>query len=129
MTAWGHFRPTWREGAMSDVLPIATEIADITGYALANAGHDTRVIQDWLGHRSIQHTVRYTELSVTRFRAAPCEACRGFGLRHGNVCGECQGKGYRLFINGNQIAVRQDKPQRWQSNRPAQQSRNLRSGR
>jgi integrase len=29
------------------------------GYALANAGHDTRAIQDWLGHRSIQHTVRY----------------------------------------------------------------------
>jgi site-specific recombinase XerD len=34
------------------------------GYALANAGHDTRAIQDWLGHRSIQHTV----LSPTRFR-------------------------------------------------------------
>jgi site-specific recombinase XerD len=38
------------------------------GYALANAGHDTRRIQDWLGHRSIAHTVRYTELSPTRFR-------------------------------------------------------------
>jgi integrase len=38
------------------------------GYALANDGHDTRAIQDWLGHRSIQHTVRYTELSQTRFK-------------------------------------------------------------
>ena len=38
------------------------------GFALANAGHDTRSIQDWLGHRSIQHTVRYTELSPTRFK-------------------------------------------------------------
>jgi integrase len=38
------------------------------GYALANAGHDTRAIQDWLGHRSIQHTVRYTELAPNRFR-------------------------------------------------------------
>jgi type 1 fimbriae regulatory protein FimB/type 1 fimbriae regulatory protein FimE len=38
------------------------------GYAVANAGHDTRAIQDWLGHRSIQHTVRYTELSPSRFR-------------------------------------------------------------
>jgi site-specific recombinase XerD len=38
------------------------------GYALANAGHDTRAIQDWLGHRSIQYTVRYTELSPTRFK-------------------------------------------------------------
>jgi len=38
------------------------------GYALANKGHDTRAIQDWLGHRSIQHTVRHTELSPTRFK-------------------------------------------------------------
>jgi integrase len=26
------------------------------GYALANVGHDTRHIQDWLGHKSIQPT-------------------------------------------------------------------------
>jgi len=38
------------------------------GYALANAGHDTRRIQDWLGHRSIQHTVRYTELTTAGFK-------------------------------------------------------------
>lgn len=38
------------------------------GYALANAGHDTRRIQDWLGHRSIQHTVRYSELSAVPFK-------------------------------------------------------------
>jgi integrase len=38
------------------------------GYKLANDGHDTRAIQDWLGHRSIQHTTRYTELAPTRFK-------------------------------------------------------------
>ena len=38
------------------------------GYALANKGHDTRSIQDYLGHKAIQHTVRYTELSPTRFK-------------------------------------------------------------
>jgi integrase len=38
------------------------------GYALANKGHDTRSLQAYLGHRSIQHTVRYTELSPTRFK-------------------------------------------------------------
>ena len=38
------------------------------GYASANAGHYTRAIQDWLGHRSIQHTVRYTELAPTRLK-------------------------------------------------------------
>src|ERR1035438_8047729 len=34
-----------------------------TGYKLAADGHDTRSIQDYLGHKNIQHTVRYTELS------------------------------------------------------------------
>jgi type 1 fimbriae regulatory protein FimB/type 1 fimbriae regulatory protein FimE len=38
------------------------------GYALANKGHDTRALQAYLGHRNIQHTVRYTELSCTRFK-------------------------------------------------------------
>jgi Phage integrase family len=35
------------------------------GYTLANAGHDTRALQAWLGHKNIQHTVRYTELAPT----------------------------------------------------------------
>jgi hypothetical protein len=30
--------------------------------------NDTRALQAWLGHRNIQHTVRYTELSPNRFR-------------------------------------------------------------
>jgi integrase len=38
------------------------------GYKLASDGHDTRSIQDYLGHKNIQHTVRYTELSPTRFK-------------------------------------------------------------
>jgi len=39
------------------------------GFALANAGHDTRAIQAYLGHRNIQHTVRYTELAPERFKS------------------------------------------------------------
>jgi integrase len=39
------------------------------GYALANAGHDTRALQAWLGHKNIQHTVRYTELAPDRFKS------------------------------------------------------------
>ncbi len=39
-----------------------------TGFKLANAGHDTRAIQHYLGHKNIQHTVRYTELESERFR-------------------------------------------------------------
>ena len=38
------------------------------GYALANRGHDTRALQAYLGHKNIQHTVRYTELTPTRFK-------------------------------------------------------------
>lgn len=38
------------------------------GFALANKGHDTRALQGYLGHKNIQHTVRYTELSQTRFK-------------------------------------------------------------
>ena len=38
------------------------------GFALANGGQDARAIQAYLGHRSIQHTVRYTELSPERFK-------------------------------------------------------------
>lgn len=37
------------------------------GYYLALNGHDTRAIQGYLGHRSIEHTVKYTELAPNRF--------------------------------------------------------------
>jgi site-specific recombinase XerD len=39
-----------------------------SGFALANHGHDTRALQAYLGHRNIQHTVRYTELAPDRFK-------------------------------------------------------------
>jgi type 1 fimbriae regulatory protein FimB/type 1 fimbriae regulatory protein FimE len=39
-----------------------------TGYVLANKGTDTRTLQSYLGHRSIQSTVRYTEMAPGRFK-------------------------------------------------------------
>ena len=48
--------------------PILGDELRACGYALANKGHDTRALQAYLGHRNIQHTVRYTELSPTRFK-------------------------------------------------------------
>ena len=37
------------------------------GYQLANVGTDTRAIQEYLGHKNIAHTVRYTKLAPGRF--------------------------------------------------------------
>jgi type 1 fimbriae regulatory protein FimE len=37
------------------------------GFKLANDGQDTRAIQHYMGHKNIQHTVRYTELASDRF--------------------------------------------------------------
>ena len=39
-----------------------------TGFKLANDGQDTRSIQHYLGHKNINHTVKYTQLSVDRFQ-------------------------------------------------------------
>jgi type 1 fimbriae regulatory protein FimE len=33
-----------------------------------NDGHDTRALQHYLGHKNIQHTVRYTEMAPDRFK-------------------------------------------------------------
>lgn len=38
-----------------------------TGYKLANDSQDTRSIQQYLGHRNIRHTTRYTEISPSKF--------------------------------------------------------------
>jgi site-specific recombinase XerD len=38
------------------------------GFKLAEAGVDTRALQAYLGHRNIQHAVRYTELAPDRFK-------------------------------------------------------------
>jgi type 1 fimbriae regulatory protein FimB len=37
------------------------------GFFLANEGYDTRLIQDYLGHRNINHTVQYTRVAAKRF--------------------------------------------------------------
>ena len=49
-----------RESLAVDMLGVA--------HKLANEGVDTRTIQGYLGHKSIQHTMRYTELAPTRFK-------------------------------------------------------------
>jgi type 1 fimbriae regulatory protein FimB/type 1 fimbriae regulatory protein FimE len=38
------------------------------GYQLANNGVDTRTIQEYLGHKDIRNTVRYTKLNANKFK-------------------------------------------------------------
>lgn len=37
------------------------------GFALANKGRDTRLIQDYLGHKDIKDTVIYTRTAAKQF--------------------------------------------------------------
>ena len=51
-------------------LPVAVHphmLRHACGFALADQGADTRLIQDYLGHKNIQHTVRYTATNPARF--------------------------------------------------------------
>jgi type 1 fimbriae regulatory protein FimB len=51
-------------------LPVAVNphmLRHACGFALADQGADTRLIQVYLGHRNIQHTVRYTATNPARF--------------------------------------------------------------
>jgi type 1 fimbriae regulatory protein FimB/type 1 fimbriae regulatory protein FimE len=59
-----------RAGELAEVgIPVHPHmLRHATGYYLASKGQDTRAIQAYMGHRNIQHTVRYTELSPDRFK-------------------------------------------------------------
>ena len=50
-------------------VPHPHQLRHACGYYLASRGHDTRAIQDYLGHKNIQHTVRYTALAPHRFES------------------------------------------------------------
>ncbi len=65
-TAWQMIRKYGEEaGLLVDAHPHMLRHA--CGFALADQGADTRLIQDYLGHRNIQHTVRYTATNPARF--------------------------------------------------------------
>ena len=48
--------------------PLPHPPAHAAPWALAHGKHDTRAIQEWLGHRNIEHTTRYTGLTTHRFK-------------------------------------------------------------
>jgi len=59
-----------KEAGKRAKLPVAVHphmIRHSTGFYLANKGRDTRLIQDYLGHKNIQNTVHYTRTAQKRF--------------------------------------------------------------
>jgi integrase len=48
-------------------VPHPHQLRHACGYSLASHGHDIRAIQNYLGHKNIQHTVRYTAMAPCRF--------------------------------------------------------------
>src|SRR5215468_9092986 len=82
------------------------------GFKLANDGHDTRALQHYLGHKNIQHTVRYTKMAPDRFgrisaprrsrnRCAPRHACR----RGDKSCDHVRGRPFLVLRTRGPIAV------------------------
>ena len=65
-TAWLMIR-TYGELAGLPVEAHPHMLRHACGFALADQGADTRLIQDYLGHRNIQHTVMYTATNPARF--------------------------------------------------------------
>lgn len=65
-TAWGLIRD-YGEAAGLEVVAHPHILRQACGFALADQGADTRLIQDYLGHRNIQHTVQYTATNPARF--------------------------------------------------------------
>ena len=65
-TAWRLIRDYGEAAGLA--LPVHPHmLRHACGFALADQGADTRLIQDYLGHRNIQHTVRYTATNPARF--------------------------------------------------------------
>ena len=86
-TTAGFARMIERAGAAADLgLKVHPHmLRHACGFALANAGHDTRALQSYLGHRNIQHTVRYTELAPDRFKGFWQDYERAYRYRSGKA--------------------------------------------
>ncbi|WP_008308477.1 tyrosine-type recombinase/integrase [Leptolyngbya sp. PCC 6406] len=75
----GERRKALTTGAIAKIMKRAGELAELPlpvhlhmlrhscGYFLAEQGLPTRDIQEYLGHKNIQHTVRYTAANPARF--------------------------------------------------------------
>jgi type 1 fimbriae regulatory protein FimB len=64
---WTMIKKVAKAAGMSDLNVHPHMLRHACGYNLINRGTDVRMVQSFLGHRSIQSTVRYTELAPNRF--------------------------------------------------------------
>ena len=65
--AYAYYFRWHRNRFVPDYCADRAQLRHAIGYKLANSGTDTRTLQHYLGHRSIEHTVRYSELAADRF--------------------------------------------------------------
>jgi hypothetical protein len=66
-----HFRSIVARTGLAAKLPFSVHphmLRHACGFKLANEGHDTRSLQQHLGHKNIAHTVRYTDMAPERFK-------------------------------------------------------------
>ena len=66
-TVWLMMQKYAKAAGLSDLAVHPHMLRHSCGFDLANRGNDTRLIQGYLGHQNIQHTVKYTELAPNRF--------------------------------------------------------------
>src|SRR5215469_1869211 len=58
-----------KKAGLEHLRPHPHSLRHACGYHLLNRGEDVRSVQDYLGHKSIQTTVRYTKLAPGRFKS------------------------------------------------------------
>jgi type 1 fimbriae regulatory protein FimB len=64
-SVWHMIKAVAREAGLSDVHPHT--LRHSTGYNLVNRGTDLRLIQSFMGHKSINSTIRYTAVDTKRY--------------------------------------------------------------
>jgi Phage integrase family len=77
------------------------------GYALANEGHDTGAIQDWLGHRSITSTAVYTALARTGSRILAVGETGTMATRDNRFTPAAHRSGFEARHRGNSPSYRE----------------------
>ncbi len=64
-SVWHMIKAVAREAGLSNVHPHT--LRHSTGYNLVNRGTDLRLIQSFMGHKSINSTIRYTAVDTKRY--------------------------------------------------------------